>query len=484
MTNLSDYFPPKYPALVYTPAMMIYDGAGGVSLGSKANTTNKVTFVCILQCEKHNDGIAEALFNCGISSNAGLLVFSYGSTHSTVGQRDRVGFDIRNSSGTKIVFLSPDIDVLDGEKHTILFAYDANIGEAVLFVDGVDADDATFSERVAPVIGTITTSNMTWRLGVAWWANTSYFTGNLGFVGYAGAYLTDPSVFFDSNNNPIKVDESTWEAWGGNQPFLWNEHGDIRNNKGSFGAFNGLGNRQAVTDEFVISTMFVGGGYDTSDANIVADDVPAGKVAYGSLGRLVGIAPTLIDFTIMGGTGTSIVIDVPTHQDGDMLVAGFCSWVTTITGYTGWDRQIHEYVLSNDWHDLYTRVASSEPPSYTFTGTGGANGHAMIMASFRNVSVIGNNTFVDAGTWETPSVAAYASSLYIGMASAISSSIDLSAGFTGLTTVGVAEEGASAARIVMGYKVLTAHGDSGVFAAAFADPGAYDGYSAQVILRT
>lgn len=256
MTNLSDYFPPKYPAVVYTPVMMYYNGSGGISITSKVITANLVTFICVIQADSIPGTNQNIVFNAGAGSGSPLLVYTYPDSYTDSTLRKKVTFDVRNTGGTKIAFLVSDVEVMDGNKHTILFAYDANNGTAVLYIDGVNADDLSHAARVTPVTGTIPTGNQTWRAGLAWWSTSNYFTGYIGALGFSSVYITNPSTFFDSDNNIIKLDEDTWLEWGGIQPLIYNEHGDLLNNKGSFGGFVGSGDRQRVSDEPVISTFF------------------------------------------------------------------------------------------------------------------------------------------------------------------------------------------------------------------------------------
>jgi hypothetical protein len=158
------------------------------------------------------------------------------------------------TSGVEKVALASNVDILDGKKHSILFAYDATNGTAVLFVDGEDADNTGWVSRVAPTTTTITASSCSYSAGKAWWASSNYFTGAIGALGFGGVYITDPTIFFDDNNDIKKLDEDNWTEWG-SQPLYWNEHGCMSNNKGSAGNMTQSGTI-TVSDEEVVVTGF------------------------------------------------------------------------------------------------------------------------------------------------------------------------------------------------------------------------------------
>jgi len=228
-----------------------------------------------------------------------------------------------------------------------------------------------------------------------------------------------------------------------------------------------------------LSTYFDKGNfYDTSDGNITVARLQAGDIAYTNTGRISLPPSPLIDYKGASATTTDITVDVPSHEEGDIFVMVYVSWVRLITGYTGWTQQVHTELLSNDWFDVYTRVATaSEPASYTFTCTGSAYSHSAMIACFRGFSSIGTVAFNNKTPQETPSVTGTDGGLYVGMAGNIADSVSMASGITGLTLVGVQEEaGANKSRVCIAFKQLTAAGATGAFTPTW---GAmqYDGYA-------
>jgi hypothetical protein len=113
-----------------------------------------------------------------------------------------------------------------------------------MLVDHNDVDDSGHGGRVLTTGTIYNNGSCEYRLGIAWWDSpsaASSYTGIAGFTAVVGAYLTDSSPFFDTNLNPIALDESGWTEFT-EQPKIWNEHGDWRNNLGSMSNASDAGN--------------------------------------------------------------------------------------------------------------------------------------------------------------------------------------------------------------------------------------------------
>ena len=188
--------------------------------------------------------------------------------------------------------------------------------------------------------------------------------------------------------------------------------------------------------------------------------------------------PEFIDYSVQNDNSGSAVLTVPTHQENDFFVVGAATRNGTISVLSGWTRHAHNDALSNEWHDVFIRVATgSEPATYTFTHNGQT---AWVFSVFRNVSSAETATFVAGSPQEAPSVTGYANAIYVGMAGNANDTTDLSSGFTGLTTIAQAHFVAGATRAVVAYKILTTSGATGAFPAVFGAAN-YDGYTGFVL---
>ncbi len=87
------------------------------------------------------------------------------------------------------------------------------------------------------------------------------------------------------------------------------------------------------------------------------------------------------------GGSSSVVINVPSHTDGDLLLLFWNDrnslWTLPLTGWTEFVN--FPGVVSRT--KAFYRTASSEPGSYTLTSSGGTSGHLAIMLAYSNTSV-------------------------------------------------------------------------------------------------
>lgn len=239
MSRLSDIFQLAPRGVNYRPTAMQYNSS--YLAGSGALVNNAVTFIGRIKCAPFTGAATLIPFSAGSVSSAPMLVYASASDVADTDLRNRLKMSLQVSS-TEVVSLASNVDVIDNEFHNILFAYDGTAGVATFIIDGNPADNIGWASRVAPTVATITKASCTYRVGSAWWAASNYYSGQLGFLGLQDSYITDYSSFFDSDGNPQQLDTSDWSLTPfGTQPLLWNEHGDLRNNLGSFSNFTDTG---------------------------------------------------------------------------------------------------------------------------------------------------------------------------------------------------------------------------------------------------
>lgn len=202
----------------YHPAVMQFDGK---SYYSKSVTTsgNKVTVVARFK---------QASFT-GASAYKGLMVAGgptgkhrpaillISSDYSTAGRRNRVQVQVQNTAGTLICRLFSINEFMDDQWHTLFFSFDGDTGSATFYIDGANEDDTGNAERTAPTTGTLDSGTTNVELGRL---STSYVSGEIGYFGYADAYLTNLQGFMDSQGNLKRLDDFRWTQWGGGTPEL------------------------------------------------------------------------------------------------------------------------------------------------------------------------------------------------------------------------------------------------------------------------
>jgi hypothetical protein len=128
----------------------------------------------------------------------------------------------------------------DGELHTIFFSFDGDNGLSTFVIDGINAIDTGHAAHVDPTVGAVANGSGTFGVGSYPGDPSSFFEGQIGFIGYKEVYLTNWEDFMEADGRPKNLDESSWAEWGG-IPLIWNEHGDMINNLGSAGNMSKTG---------------------------------------------------------------------------------------------------------------------------------------------------------------------------------------------------------------------------------------------------
>lgn len=159
----------------------------------------------------------------------------------------------------------------------------------------------------------------------------------------------------------------------------------------------------------------------------------------------------IVDATINRSTTTSNTVSVPSHKDGDLLVA-VCYYqpgVPTMTPPAGW-------TLVGDVIDatvrrvlVYQRVASSEPLNYTFTWGAGTEPNIVSIVSIRRASGVTDVGATLGGSQQTataPSITASSPGVLLAYFNVVQSRTvqALPAGMTKLVSV----EGATPTHVV------------------------------------
>ena len=214
MTNLTDLFP---AVPTYTPAMMQFDGSTGYYNKSVTSSGNLVTVVCRFNVSsftgtKHNI----VRYNSPAATPyARASVELGGSDDADTDFQDRLSITVLDNAGTFICLLFSNVDVCDGQNHTLFFSFNATTAAVVFKIDGADADNGSATNRITPTTGTLRDGASS-NLYIGANQNPSQFTdGNVGFVGVSDTYLTNWSDFMYSNGSPRPLDQIGWTQWNG-----------------------------------------------------------------------------------------------------------------------------------------------------------------------------------------------------------------------------------------------------------------------------
>jgi hypothetical protein len=320
MTSLTTYFPPITAGDFYTPAMMKFDGSTGYYANSTFTTSgNKVaglvrfkhpTFLTATTVVKYAlDVRGPSYFRCVITLQPSDAVAEIANKAIVY---------VRDTSNTDLCKLLTTIDVVDGTLHTIGFSFDGDTGTASLVVDDptVSADDTGYTDRVAPTTGTVdfgASSRFYLGTNVAPSAGR-YFDGEIGFVGYADAYITNWSDFMDPQGNPKDIEDNLSTVWGGT-PLFWNQYGDMENNLGSAGAMTRNGS-------IVVSDDGTTGSSYALSATAVASDIASGKTAWVNGQKVTGssLAVPKNDRTLIQWDAGAGVAGAFTPAESDMYL--------------------------------------------------------------------------------------------------------------------------------------------------------------------
>jgi len=225
------------PAPAYDPGMMTFDGSTGYYSHATLTTTgNLATGIIRINRASFSGVSAEYVYRVnGIGSSnmrIGAILIANDSAATTA--QSKIVMQTENSSGAIVSKLVSTNVVCDGSDHTIFYAYDGDNGTAILYVDGVDADDTGSAHRIAPTTGTLSTGTTVETFVGASAAATSLYGGSAGYFGYRNAYLTNPTDWYHPTNGLQEIDESGWTEWG-SQPEFWEAQGEMDAQEGSEG---------------------------------------------------------------------------------------------------------------------------------------------------------------------------------------------------------------------------------------------------------
>ena len=229
----------------YTPAIMQYNGASGFYSHAFTSSGNKVTTVARVQAPPDlGASLASIVSIRGDSSILRTSIRFFGSTYATAALRNKIWFAVTDASSATKCQLVSSLDVTWSTGiYTIFAAFDGDVGAAMFYINGSNADDAGNSSRVAPSAATLDAGVGSFNAGSSTFAGAEFSALGIGFLGHRQAYLTNWSDFMQTDGFPKSLDVTTWTEWSGGsvtspngRPSFWNPHGDMVNNLGSAGA--------------------------------------------------------------------------------------------------------------------------------------------------------------------------------------------------------------------------------------------------------
>jgi len=245
LTNWSDFFytdgsPRQLDTIGWTQwnagtfqtPMMTFDGSTAGYVDTYTSAGNKESGVVRFSRSTFSTNDYEVIYSISDTYQRLLIiVFSDDYAAATLRQ-GRVQMQVMNSAGTVICRLISPV-VTDGNVRTLKWEFDGDTGQAVFFINGVDADQTGHADRIAPTTGTLETGSMQVAVGY-WGASGKHFEGDIGFCGHRDTSDLDWSDFMQADGTPKEIDEIGWKQWGG-QPLFWNKGGLMTDNAGSAG---------------------------------------------------------------------------------------------------------------------------------------------------------------------------------------------------------------------------------------------------------
>lgn len=222
-------------APAYDPGMMTFNGTDAYySVDGATLAGNALTTVIRFSIDSFTGGVEQRPFDVR-GPGVRILLRVYPSDFATAELRNKLSILCSNSGGGNICDLLTDVDIVGSDK-TIFFSYDATAGTAILYVNGLDADDTGYSARLLTT-GTLHNSTASGTHSYAYGADSGgikWIDGKSGYFGYSETYRTNPTDFYHPTNGLQELDESGWTEWGA-QPLYWNQFGTMDDNKGSAG---------------------------------------------------------------------------------------------------------------------------------------------------------------------------------------------------------------------------------------------------------
>ena len=343
----------------YYPSMLTFDGATSYYYLERASSATALGIVLRVNVAPFTGAsdIRPYDIRQGTGTTFQLLIRFYASDHADSELANKCHIICRNAANSTIVSLLTDVNICDSTDHLIVFTYE-NAGNAQLYVNGVNADDIGFSSRVLTADTLVTYVSGTGKYAIGGdTGGGSLLEGNIGYVGLIEAYITDPAIF-GTDTAPTLIDEITWDEWGA-QPLLWNEYGQMEDNKGSLAnmTLNGT-----VEPALMNTYIFPHLGLNTI-GDAVAADIAPGKIAW-------------VDGVEIVGSGLRNIYDTFTDSNGVLISAHNSDFDTSGAAWENFlatDAEIS--IDTNQLYASHTVVYPAYPAAIAYKDLGFSDGY-------------------------------------------------------------------------------------------------------------
>lgn len=161
----------------------------------------------------------------------------YGQCYMTAA--GKIQIRIRTNVGGDAVFIQSLLPIDDAQFHYGWFQYNPTNGAMEFIIDGQDADDPAWPNRVAGPATLRSTSAGTLRIGNLGTPDRVW-NGQIGAFGWKNSALPNWQDFMTPDGWPLPIDHNTWAQWLG-QPQVWHESNYLQSNRGSAGPFTPSG---------------------------------------------------------------------------------------------------------------------------------------------------------------------------------------------------------------------------------------------------
>jgi hypothetical protein len=343
-----------------------YGGTGQCDVQNLGYAGGKIEFFMQAKFEPDTGASDSRVWSWLSSTGAywNLLVQVYDSDHATVERRNKMRVLMQNNTGTAIIDLLSNIEVADNNLHYIFFTGDPATGNFEYTINGNDADDTTYSNRLA-TSGTMETGAND-DLGFMGYVNTTNnrVKGSVAYVGLRFDHAT-AGTYSDVFN---EVGGVTLDLGGFAQP-QWDWFSNVGQPNVNWGTNTSMTFTGSATDLWVRRVDNLGLGLDTT-GNAVAADIATGKIAWVNGVSTTGTSGngTLLFDQFTDADSTAITAHQPTFSNPvSVWEVGNGTWTITSGNLQQSVNTNTQYMIAAetgqsdvDCHLIYTPNASGE----------------------------------------------------------------------------------------------------------------------------
>lgn len=215
---------------VYWPAMMYLNGSS-MYWSKTGLTVPNAPFTLLSRFRTTSVSTSQTLIHIIAATRTVIRLY--------VDNTNRLQAIARDTANNVILRCRSTINVADGVRKYSKLEFNAATGAVSLIIDGNDCLDTAWASHVATTGTRPSGTGATCHVGRQSTA-IEYWRDEIGATGVHFATGFDWNEFMWPDGHPKEIDRITWDQFG-SQPWVWNENGDLENNRGSTGLFTRTG---------------------------------------------------------------------------------------------------------------------------------------------------------------------------------------------------------------------------------------------------